>query len=59
MTVTQVVEEALRGYTPPASQANAGSLIRCGPVLILPAEGRQVSLEEANEALEAAREREP
>ena len=60
MTVVQVVEDALRAYTPPVSEANVGSLIRCGPVLVLPAKGRRVvTLEEANEALETAREREP
>ena len=55
MTATQIVEDALRGYVPPATAAKVGKLFQRGPVLVRPAAGK-VSLEEANVALEAARE---
>lgn len=55
MTTTQVVEEALRAYHPPAEASGYGSLIRKGPLLVKPASGRTISLAEANAALEAAR----
>jgi hypothetical protein len=58
MTATQVVEDALRGYVPPGAVAKVGRLIPRGPILVLPAGGRRVSLEEAEAALDAARERE-
>jgi len=58
MTVTEVVEDALRGYVPPAGPKQVGALARRGSVLVRPAlEGRRVSLAEANEALDAARDR--
>ena len=57
MTATQVVEDALRGYVPPASPAKVRGLVRRGPVLVCPASGKKVSLREANAALDAARER--
>ncbi len=55
MTATQVVEDALRGYVPPATAAKVGKLVQRGPVLVRPAAGK-VSLEEANAALEVARD---
>ena len=57
MTATQVVEDALRGYVPPAATVRVGRLVRRGPVLVMPASGRKVSLKEANAALDAVRER--
>ena len=57
MTTTEVVEEALRGYVPPAATARSGRLVRRGPVLVMPASGGKVSLKEANAALDAVRER--
>ncbi|MBV2149877.1 type II toxin-antitoxin system VapB family antitoxin [Sphingobium sp. AS12] len=57
MTATQVVEDALRGYVPPGAVAKVGRLVQRGPILVRPAGGARVSLEEANAALEAARER--
>ena len=57
MTATQVVEDALRGYVPPGAPAAVGSLILRGAILVRPAKGKRVSLEEANEALDASRER--
>ena len=57
MTATQVVEDALRGYVPPGEPAKVGSLVRYGAILVRPAKGKSVSLEEANDALDAARER--
>jgi hypothetical protein len=56
MTVTQVVEDALRAYAPPTPWAGVGSLVRRGPVLVIPAGGRRVSLDEAEEALDATRQ---
>jgi hypothetical protein len=58
MTVTQVVEEALRGYVAPGAAVQAGRLARRGPLLVLPATGAGVTLAEANAALDAVRERE-
>jgi hypothetical protein len=58
MTTAQVVEEALRAYTPPAEARPVGGLVRAGPLLVMPARARRISLEAANAALDAARERE-
>ncbi len=59
MTATQIVEDALRGYVPPATPDPVGSLVRRGPILVLVAtDRRRVTLAEANEALDAIRERE-
>ena len=55
MTTTQVVEEALRAYLPPASSAGDGRLVRRGAILVKPAGGKRVSLEDANAALEETR----
>ena len=57
MTATEVVEDALRGYVPPAPVVATGRLVRCGPILVRPADGGKVSLKEANAALGASRER--
>lgn len=57
MTATQVVEDALRGYVPPARVAKARGMIQRGPILVLPAGESRVTLEAANAALDAARER--
>ena len=53
MTTTQVVEEALRAFTPPQMTAPAG-LVRKGALLVRPG-GAAVSLDAANAALDAAR----
>lgn len=58
MTTTQVVEDALRGYVPPGLTAPRERLVRRGRLLVLSTGGRVVSLEEADAALEAARNRE-
>jgi hypothetical protein len=55
-TATQIVEDALRAYVPPASTAKAGRLVRRGPLLVRPARGDRISLATANEALEQVRE---
>ena len=57
MSVTEVVEEALRGYAPPAGPAAIGRLERCGPLLVLPPGDRAVTHAEAEAALTASRER--
>ncbi len=58
MTATEVIEDALRGYVPPGEPKPVGALVRRGPLLVLPASGRRVSLAEANDALDATRNRE-
>jgi len=58
MTATEVVEDALRAYVPPASAPPFDGLIRRGPVLVKPAEGRRVSQDEADAALAGIRGRE-
>jgi hypothetical protein len=57
MTASEIVEDALRGYVPPGVPANTGKLIRRGALLIRPSNGKMISLEEANEALDGSRER--
>lgn len=58
MTVTEAIEDALRGYVPAAEPREVGALVRRGPLLVLPASGRRrISLAEANEALDATRGR--
>lgn len=59
MTATEIVEDALRGYVPAGGPDQVGALVRRGPVLVRPApNGRRVSLEAANAALDAERDRE-
>jgi hypothetical protein len=55
MTTTQVVEEALRAYRPPPDRAVPRGLVRRGPLLVMPAGDRQISLEQANDALAETR----
>ncbi len=57
MSVTEVVEDALRGYAPPAGAAAIGRLERRGPLLVLPPGDAPVTLAEAEAALAASRER--
>jgi hypothetical protein len=59
MTVTRVVEDALRAYAPPSPATTVGALVRRGPLLVLPAKGGSVSLDEANAALDATRGERP
>ena len=55
MTATQVVEEAWRSYQPAALADVPTRLVRKGGILVKPAGGRRVSLDQANAALEADR----
>lgn len=55
MTTTQVVEEALRAYLPPVVENVPARLVRRGAILVMPAELRRVSLEEADATLEEVR----
>jgi hypothetical protein len=55
MSLTQVVEEALRAYQPAGIPAPPRNLVRKGRILVVPAPGRQVSHEEVEAALEATR----
>ena len=57
MTATEVIEDALRGYVPRAAPAPAGDLVRRGPILVKPAQGRRVAQARADQALQAVRER--
>ena len=57
MTAIEVVEDALRGYVPPAIPEPVEGLVRRGPVLVKPAQGRHVTYDEADQALQAVRER--
>lgn len=57
MTTTEIVEDALRGYVPPAVTAPVDGLVRRGPVLVKPSQGRHVTQEEADQALNAVRGR--
>jgi len=60
MTAAAVIEDALRGYTPPAEAAPPPGLVRRGPLLVRPMGGRRrVSLAEAEAALAASRDRLP
>ena len=59
MTATQIVEDALRGYVPPTTPEPVDGLVRRGPVLVKPAQGRRVTQDEADQALEAVRGRDP
>ena len=58
MTATDIVEDALLGYVPPAAAVAVGRLVRRGPILVRPAHGRKISLKQAAAALDAVRERE-
>ena len=53
-TVTQVVEEALRSYQPIVKEAPEGLVWERG-ILVKPASGRRITLEEANAALDEVR----
>ncbi len=54
MTTTQVVEEALRAYTPPVVEP-VGRLVRKGRILVMTSRGRQITLEETNAAIDEIR----
>lgn len=59
MTVTQVVEEALKSYIPPDGEIQpVGRLVRRGRLLVMPADGtRKFTLEEINASIEEIRNR--
>jgi len=58
MTATELVEEALRGYVPPASVKPVGCLVERGGMLVMPnIYGRTITHEEAEAAIDAARNR--
>ncbi len=57
MTTTEIIEDALRGYVPPAASEPVGGLVRRGPVLVKPAQGRRVTQDDADQALDAVRGR--
>jgi hypothetical protein len=54
MTVTQIVEEALRAYQP-AQKAASGGLVRKGPILVRPAGGRTISASETDALIDEVR----
>ncbi len=51
MTVTQVVEDALRQYAPAEEVQPVGSLVRSGPLLVWPATGRKYTRAQTNAAI--------
>lgn len=55
MTTTQVVEEALRAYLPPSANDVDARLVRKGGILVRPAGGKRVSLDEVNNAVDEMR----
>ena len=55
LTVTQVVEEALRSFHPPVDRPPPVPLVRKGSLLVKPAGEGRVSLEDANAALDDVR----
>ena len=55
LTVTQVVEEALRSFHPPVDRPPLGPLVRKGALLVKPSDEQRVSLEDANAALDGVR----
>ena len=55
MTASQVVEEALRAYSP-APAKPVGRLVRKGRLLVMPATGRKITHEEVEEAVRELRE---
>ena len=57
MTTTEIVEDALRGYVPPAVSAPVNGLVRRGRVLFKPAWEQRVTQEEADQALDSVRGR--
>ena len=57
MTTTEIVEDALRGYVPPAASEPVGGLVWRGRILVKPAQGRHVTQDEADQALDAVRGR--
>lgn len=60
MTTTQVIEDAMRGYVPPAEPQPVGRLVRKGRLLVMPPSGSTtISHEEAEAAIEASRTRDP
>ena len=60
LTVTRVIEEALRAYQPPSRESPPpGGLVRKNGVLVKPSEGRRITLDEANTALEEDRSARP
>lgn len=57
MTTTEIVEDALRGYVPPVASEPVDGLVRHGRILVKPAQGRHVTQDEADQALDAVRKR--
>ncbi len=54
MTTTQIVEEALRAYTPPVD-APVGRLVRKGRILVMTSRGRKITMEETNAVIDEVR----
>ena len=56
MTATQVVEEALRTYMPPIHRDVPTRFVRKGAILVRPADGKRISLAQANAVLDEDRD---
>ncbi|MGI4765345.1 MAG: hypothetical protein ACRYGP_09830 [Janthinobacterium lividum] len=57
MTKIINVEDALQSYVPTGGSGAVGRLVRRGRLLVKPAQGLRVTHDEAEQALEAVRER--
>ena len=55
MTITQIVEEALRAYQPPCDNSKHEGLIREGRLLVLKGSGDVISEAIAQEAIDLVR----
>ena len=58
MTATELIEDALRGYVPPASVKPVWRLIRKGNLLVMPdIGGSKLTIEDVEAAIDAVRNR--
>ncbi len=55
MTITQVVEEALRAYQPPTQMRADDGLVRKGRLMVWPGDGRPLTVEDADAVIAAVR----
>ena len=55
LTVTEVVEEALRAFQPASGRKPPGDLISKGGILVKPGRGRRITQEQANALMEEDR----
>lgn len=56
MSTDEVVEEALRAYVPPTQEPPPGGLVREGKLLVFPATGNTITVEELIAEMDEARD---